>query len=136
MNFIQNYWVSILIILVVMAFLIVLWKKGKNDVVRKIIYAMVCKAEQMYGSKTGSIKVAEVWGMIYERLPWIIRLVFPKVELEKYIEDGVQVLKLQLRTKDMNLLNYNQEVESVIKDKITYPSKEEHPLIDEVYPNR
>jgi hypothetical protein len=122
-NFVQNHWLGILLVLCFLAIMIILWKRGKKDTVKTIIYGLVCQAEQAYGSNTGPIKLASVWVGIYEKLPWYIRLLFPKKQLDKWIVDGVQLLKRQLRGKGFNLLTYNQEVENVIKDKVSYPLK-------------
>jgi hypothetical protein len=123
MNFVQTYWLSILLVVCFLVIMLLLWKRGKKEIVRKIIYAMVCKAEQVYGSKTGDVKYAEVWSMIYTKLPWIIRFLFSQKELEKLINDGVKLLKSRLENKEFNLLTYNQEVDGVIKDKFSYPLK-------------
>jgi hypothetical protein len=84
---------------------IVLWRRGKQEVVKKTIYMLVCLAEQQFGSKTGALK----WMMVYSRLPWWIRWLFPQEILADYIEEAVQLLKKQLNNKEFNLLEYSQE---------------------------
>lgn len=114
-GFILTYWPDIITAVAVILVLLYQWKQGRKDLVKKIIYSMVCKAEQLYGSRTGPIKLAEVWSNIYSRLPWILRLAFPKAELENYIEEAVQKLKKTLETGGVNLLTYAQEQTAAAK---------------------
>ena len=101
---------AILLIVTIVILLIVLWKNGKKEMVKAIIYALVCAAEKEYGSKTGLIKLADVWAGIYVRLPWLIRLVFTKAQLDEYIEWGVEKLKKWAADNpSANLLGYAEE---------------------------
>lgn len=115
--------IDIIIIISAILLMAFAWKHGKKETVKTIIYGLVCQAEQMYGSNTGPVKLATVWIGIYEKLPWIIRVVFPRKVLEGYIKEALLLLKQQLKCKEFNLLTYNQELESVIKDKVSFPNK-------------
>lgn len=107
--FLTEYWLDLLAILVLGVGLILLWGRGKKDWVIHIIQVLVARAEQEFGSGTGAIKLAAVWDGIYERLPWTIRLLFPKAILAKYIEDAVKWLRTKLDEADANLLSYADE---------------------------
>ena len=113
MNFIKLNWMDILIIailfVVFVLFLVALWRKGKKQMVINIINGLVARAEKMYGSGTGPVKLFAVWCDIYNILPWYIRAVFPREELEGYIEDGVKWLDKQLEKQGISLLGYDDE---------------------------
>jgi hypothetical protein len=115
---ISVHWPSILIMLMVASLLIYMWVNDKKDLVKRVIYALVCQAEQQFGAGTGSAKLALVWTNLYARLPWIVRVLFPKKVLDKYIEDAVQLLKRELKDPKFNLMTYAQEVEEVITKRI------------------
>lgn len=122
-SFLKLHWLDLLLVLLFIGFLAWLWKRGKQEAVRRIIYALVSKAEQQYGSKTGPIKWADVWAGIYEKLPWVVRLAFTKEELEAIIEDGVKWLKKQLESKPgANLLPYAEEMKLLEAPSIEEPT--------------
>ena len=109
LEFLKLYWVDVLISAIFISILIFLWKRGKKGVVKKIILELVCKAEQQYGSGTGTIKLAMVWSGIYNRLPLLVRLVFTQSELESIIEYWVDWLKKELAKNKTYLNGYNEE---------------------------
>lgn len=104
----KAYWLDLIISALVLSVLVILWRRGKRDAVKHIVRELVARAEQQYGSGTGPIKLAFVWSGIYNRLPWIVRTLYTKEELQKYIEDAVTWLKVQL-ADGMNLLTYGEE---------------------------
>ena len=73
-----------------------LYKKGKTKFVRKIVLALVTEAEKHYGNGTGELKYCYVVERIYEVLPWVIRILYTKEQLDKMIEDAVEYLKRYL----------------------------------------
>ena len=89
--------------------LAVLYKRGKKDIVKEIIYTLVVKAEKELGSATGSAKYSQVISDLYEKLPIILRLFFSKAEINNYIDDAVKWLKSKLRNPKVNLLTYAEE---------------------------
>lgn len=107
-SFLATNWVGVIMLLVIIGIAFILCRTGNEQLVKNVILELVCIAERTYGSQTGEIKLASVWAGIYERLPWYIRLVFPKSLLESYIENAVQWLKKKLST-DTNLLTYSEE---------------------------
>lgn len=108
-QFMQVYGLDVMIVLVFIAILALLVRRGKADLVRRIVYAMVVEAEQRLGSKTGQEKKAFVIARIYERLPLILRLVFTREDINRFIDDGVDRLKLALSTERFDLLGYSEE---------------------------
>ena len=113
------YWTDVLLVVVVIVALAVLYKKGKKDLVKEIIYSLVVKAEKELGSATGSAKYSQVISTLYLKLPLILRLFFTKSELNKYIEDAVKWLKNKLKDPSVNLLTYEQE--AVVNGKLPMP---------------
>ncbi|SNS77291.1 hypothetical protein SAMN05446037_102056 [Anaerovirgula multivorans] len=75
---------------------LLLYKKGKTDFVRKVVLALVTEAEKRYGNGTGDLKYNHVVERIYEVLPWILRVLYSKEQLDKMIEDAVEYLKRYL----------------------------------------
>ena len=110
LNFIMQNWVLILIVLFFVVALVFLWYSGKKPVVKKILFALVCRAEQAFGSGTGAAKLGYVFNKFYKEMPFIIRLLIPESTILKWIEEGVQQLKHEL-SNGMNLLTYKQEKE-------------------------
>lgn len=120
MQFIQANWIWLYVVLFVLIFLGFQWKRGKKQLVKDFIYWLVCMAEQQFGSKTGDVKLSMVWVNIYNGLPWYVRAFFPRKELEKWIEEAVKLLKKRLQDPKFNLLTHNQEIEEMIKDKVSF----------------
>lgn len=110
LEFLKLYWGSVLVSAIFISVLIFLWKRGKKDLVKRIILELVCKAEQQYGSGTGAIKLGMVWREIYNRLPLLIRLVFTEKELQGYIEYWVTWLRKKLSENETYLSSYSDEV--------------------------
>ncbi len=110
LGFLRANLLGVLAVLAFVTVLIILWKMGKRDSVKFIIRSLIAKAEQQYGSKTGPVKWTEVWAGIYEKIPWYIRIFFPKAELEQYIKDGLKWLDEILKKPEVNLLTYNDEM--------------------------
>ena len=106
----KGNWLDVLVVLFFVAFIVLLWKKGKQQAVKSMIYYLVCKAEQQFGSKTGDIKYAAVVTWLYDRLPIIVQWVFTKEEIGNYIEEAVDRLKKYLQENpDATLLSYSDE---------------------------
>ncbi len=108
-NLAQQYWLDALIILFVIGLLIVLWRFGKKDFVKCIITELVARAEQLYGSGSGQVKLAFVLSELYKKLPFVVRLVFTEQELRQYIEEAAAWLKKELTANDTYLLSYTDE---------------------------
>lgn len=99
------YWTDILLVIVAVCICIWLLRKGKKDLVVKIVANLVVKAQAALGSGTGELK----FNMVYTALPAIIRLLFTQAELTDYINKAVVALNIYLG-QGKNLMTYNQEV--------------------------
>lgn len=95
-SLIMVHFVEVIGTVIVILLGLLLYKRGKTDFVRKLILALVTEAEKRYGNSTGELKYNHVVERIYEVLPWILRVLFSKEQLDKMIEDAVEYLKRYL----------------------------------------
>lgn len=109
-DFLRVYWMDILIIVFFALGVLALIKSGNIKKIKELCFYLVCKAEQEFGSGTGQAKFAAAISWLYERLPFIIRWLFTREQLEAYIEEAVGRLKEMLEN-DINLLSYKDEIE-------------------------
>ena len=117
LTFIQNYWSSILTVIFFLIGLLYLYRRGNIDIVKKIILSLVIQAEKTLGSRTGELKYAMVIERFYSSLPFIIKIVFSKKDIDNFIEEAVQFLKDYL-SEDRNLMSYDDENIKVLLDNI------------------
>lgn len=103
---------SIVVVLLFVIGLLFIYKRGKKDFVRKVVLSLVVQAEKALGSGTGELKYAMVVENVYKVLPYILRLLISKKELDNMIESSVQYLKEYLK-KDKDLLGYEDEYRKV-----------------------
>lgn len=108
LNFIKMNLSSIITIIIVVAGLLYLYKRGKKEFVNQVILSLVVQAEKALGSGTGELKYVMVVENVYKILPPILKLLISKKELDNMIEDAVQVLKAYLEG-NINLLGYDDE---------------------------
>lgn len=101
----QGYWSDALLIIILGTVLGVLYKRGKTDLVKDIIYSLVVKAQKELGSTTGSAKYSQVISELCGKLPVILRLLFTKTELNKHIEASVKWLRSRLEDPNVTLLS-------------------------------
>lgn len=94
LNFLQTYWIWIVIAVLAVAILVLLWIKNKA-IVLMLARRAVMVAEEHLGSKTGAAKKAEAIAWVYERLPLILKLVFTEKVLDSIIEKAVEWLHKQ-----------------------------------------
>ena len=107
-EFIQANLASIIVVVSAIIGLLVLYKLGKKDTVKKIVLALVVQAEKTLGSGTGELKYAMVIDAIYNKLPFILRFLFTKKELDTFIEEAVSKMK-ELLSKGVTLTGYDDE---------------------------
>lgn len=77
----------------------ILWYKGKQGLVKKIILYLVIEAEKYWGSGMGKVKFTEVMAATYERLPWAIRFFVTTDTLTRWIEHAVEYIKTEILTE-------------------------------------
>ena len=107
-EFIQANLASIIVVVIAIIGLLVLYKLGKKDTVKKIVLALVVQAEKTLGSGTGELKYAMVIDAIYNKLPFILRFLFTKKELDTFIEEAVSKMK-ELLSNGVTLTGYDDE---------------------------
>lgn len=107
-EFIKANLASIIVVVLALIALAVLYKLGKKDTVKKIVLALVVQAEKTLGSGTGELKYALVLDAIYSKLPYILRFLFTKKELDTFIEEAVRKMKDILST-GVTLTGYDDE---------------------------
>lgn len=107
-EFIKANLASIIVVVLVLIALAVLYKLGKKDTVKKIILALVVQAEKTLGSGTGELKYALVLDAIYSKLPYILRFLFTKKEIDTFIEEAVRKMK-DILSKGVTLTGYDDE---------------------------
>lgn len=98
LNFIQLYYLDILLVAGALTALVVLWRRGNKKLVYRIALMAVTQAERALGSGTGPIKLATAISYVYRNLPATIRLFFTQAEIENFIEDAVNELKEYLNS--------------------------------------
>lgn len=104
-DFIAQYWSSILAVLVFAVLLVILAKSGYTKYAKQICFYLVCKAESEFGSKTGTLKYAAVTTWLYEKLPMICRFFFTEKQIDTLIEEAVSQMKTWLDSnKEANTL--------------------------------
>ncbi len=91
--FIITNWDSVLIVLVITAILVILYKRGRVEIVKKILFALVSQAEKEFGSGTGELKKSVVIQWVYEKLPKIVTCLFSPKEVENLIESVLEYAK-------------------------------------------
>lgn len=109
-NFIMLNLIEVVGTIVVIIIGLLLYKRGKEDFLRKIILALVVQAEKQLGSGTGELKYAIVVERIYEVIPAILKLLYSKKQLDRMINEAVEYLKRYL-INGKDLLSYDKEIE-------------------------
>ena len=87
-----NVIVWILIALAVIGVLVLLYVFRKTPFVKRLLFALVCRAEEIYGSKTGQLKFHEVYLWFSGRCP-LLSLFIPESVMKKWIEAAVAKMK-------------------------------------------
>lgn len=92
-EFLTDYWDSMLVIVLFIVICIVLVRKGSTQYVKQMLFYLVTRAEAEYGSGTGELKYAAVTTWLYERMPAIIKFFFTAKQIDAMIEAAVQQMK-------------------------------------------
>ena len=95
--------------------LVVLYKKGRSENVKRIILNLVIKAEANFGKGTGEIKYNEIVSGIYKVLPSIVLLFLTEKDLDNMIEEAVKHMK-ELLKENKNIVNKECEVILIKED--------------------
>lgn len=81
-------WDSVVLVAVVLAIIIYLIKTGQTKILKQIAVKLVTDAEGECGSGTGVLKLSEVVGKLYDKLPSVLRILFTEKQLVD-ITEGV-----------------------------------------------
>jgi hypothetical protein len=82
LEFIKLELISILVVLAIIVWLLFVYKKGKKRFATQVVLSLVVQAEKALGSGTWKLKYAMVVENVYRALPYIIRLLISKKELD------------------------------------------------------
>ena len=93
LEFIKANLYDILTVIVFVVGCVFLVRKGYEGKVKEMLFYLVCKAEELYGSGTGELKYSAVVTWVYEKLPPIMRLLFTTKQIDQYIEAAVLQMK-------------------------------------------
>ena len=104
-TFLLANWDSVLVVLVFLALIVVLIKRGETAVLKKILFGLVTKAEKEFGGGTGKLKLATVSDWIYQRIPAVLKLLFSEKDIETMIETALEEAKKAWGTNE-NLATY------------------------------
>jgi hypothetical protein len=75
-----------------------LYRQGRVELVKKIIYNLVEEAEIIMSEpNSGSMKYLYVIEKFYNKLPLTLRLLYTKKEIDNFIELAVATLKIKLK---------------------------------------
>lgn len=97
MEFLAQYWDSILVVVLFIVICIVLVKKGSAKYVKQMLFYLVTQAEAEFGSGTGDLKYAAVTTWLYEKLPAILKFFFTAKQIDAMIEAAVDQMKEYLQ---------------------------------------
>lgn len=92
-KFLIGNWDSVILAIAFIAVLILLYRHGRIEVVKKILFALVSRAEKEFGTGTGELKKAAVIEWIYEKLPKIVTIFITSKEIERLIESVLEYAK-------------------------------------------
>lgn len=92
-SFIKANIVDIILILLLAASGLLLYKRGHREPVKKMVLSLVIEAERKLGSGTGRLKYEMVLEGLYKRLPWMLRAIYTQQQLDALIEEAVGRLK-------------------------------------------
>lgn len=102
-------WDSVVLIALVFAIIIYLIKTGQTKILKQIAVKLVTDAEGECGSGTGVIKLSEVVGKLYEKLPSVVRILFTEKQLVQITEKVLEEAKKKWET--------NENVSAYIENK-------------------
>lgn len=108
-EFLQNNIGNIIFIVLVLVTIIVGIRLGYIKQVKQGLLYLVCKAEEVYGSGTGTLKYAFVANEIYKLLPSLARLFISVDTIDKLIEDAVTEMK--------KYLSENEKAKAIVVEK-------------------
>jgi len=92
-NFILAHWDSVIAVLVLAAGVLFLYKRGETQILDRILFGLVTKAEREYGGGTGELKKAAVIEWAYDKIPVVLKLLITRRGLERMIDNVLAYAK-------------------------------------------
>lgn len=104
MEWLANNWILVIsgIAILVMSTLIVIDfikmpKAKQRESLKKLLRALVVKAELEFGSGTGELKLAQVYAWAVAEYPWVAVLLTYE-QFDEYVKNALEWMKKQLET--------------------------------------
>lgn len=114
---------NIVACVLMIAIVIALIKKGETEILKEILFSLITKAEEEFGSGTGKLKYANVVDWLYERIPTIIKPIFTSKDLESLIESALTEAK-EKWAKNPKLVQIESMDTSVIENTVEEAAEE------------
>ena len=108
-EFLQNNLGNLIFIVLVLVAIIIAIRCGYIKQVKQGLLYLVCKAEEIYGGGTGTLKYAFVANEIYKLLPSLARLFISVDTIDDLIETAVEEMK--------KYLSENEKAKAVVSEK-------------------
>lgn len=91
-------WDSVLVVVLFLALLVYLAKKGAEKKINSMLLYLVLEAEILLGGGTGQLKFSAVSTWLYEKMPVILKLLFTEKQIANMINEAVEKLKKYLES--------------------------------------
>lgn len=101
--------VDIIAGLIVVIVALILYKNGRQEMLRKMILTFVVEAEKKLGNGTGELKYAMVVERLHATMPYVLKILYGKKQLDTMIEQAVEYLKRYL-SEGRTLSGYDNNV--------------------------
>ena len=82
-----------ILLVALLAVIIFLAIRGKKNIIYKMLYTLIDRAEAKFGSKAGKLKFSYVLEQAYAKLPSIVKVFITYNMLEKWIETALVEMK-------------------------------------------
>ena len=92
-DFFINNWSDITLVFSVVSVVIYSLYTGKISYLKADLFSLVTEAEELYGGKSGKVKLMYVVKKIYGRMPLVLKMLLSEKHLEKIIEDVLEKAK-------------------------------------------
>lgn len=98
LNFLLANWGNIAFIAAVIVVAIILFRIGQQKKIKQMLLYLVTKAEKEFGGGTGELKFSAVSTWLYEKMPSLAKFLFTKKQIDEFIEEAVDWMKMYLTT--------------------------------------
>ncbi len=117
-RFLENYWLTVVIVAIVLAYIIYLVINKRWNKLRMIANKLMLQAEHtIIGTKKGQERFEQVLTQVYLLVPVWIRIFITRTQFEKILQDWFELIKDSLDDGKIN--------NSVEKDSICIENRQE-----------